>query len=482
MKKRLVFFVGCLLLLSGVMVTAWVGAEEDSEWLLEVGEAYGGLASYGKTNEDCWFVAEQGVYVCPIPLPNVLPVPDPAKHALALERLMETGLLLVVDTTNVRVMAFDPLTGDLLDENFIPSDPTNLDLPYNAIYNPNSETILVNSYGDDLIQEYDLAGNFVGSFAPAGGPNTAQLDTPRGIAWRENGNLLVAAKLLPSIDTVIEFDRNGNYLGLFVADGAGGLDSPYDLYGRDADWLVSGAFSDAVHRYDLNGAYLDDFAAVDGFPEQIAEAANGNVLVANFSGGQRGVVEFDPAGNLIAVHDALGAGTRGVYELPNGNLLVTSGTGTGGVYEIDRAGTLVDTKFTGSITPRHIEFMPAPANLTMTMTVGLDPAGCATSDTLTVTGTTDVTYCYTISNTGASTLTTHDLADSQLGDILADFAFSLVPGNTTFVTVTTAIDATITSTATWTATTTFGSTAMASDSATVTVEPIQRFLPILSKP
>jgi len=46
-------------------------------------------------------------------------------------------------------------------------------------------------------------------------------------------------------------------------------------------------------------------------------------------------------------------GNRGVYELPNGNILTTNGTG---VYEISRAGTLVDTKITG-VNAQYIELV-----------------------------------------------------------------------------------------------------------------------------
>lgn len=469
----------------------WVQAQEDAEWLLDMGELYGGVASYEKENADCWYVDEHSVYVCPIPVPNPLPVANPTARTRAVERLMEVGLLLIVDNTNMRVMAFDPITGDLLDENFIPPDPDNLDLPYNAIYYEGGESIIVNSYGDDLIQEYDLAGNYLGWFAPIAGVNTDILDTPRGLAWLDETKFVVASVLnSPVRDVVVEFEINGIYLGDLVTDGLGGLDSPYDVYVRENDLLVSGAVSDAVHRYDLDGMYLGDFAAIDGFPSQIAEAANGNILVANQNGLQQGVVELDPMGNLVAVYDVLDDRVRGVYELPNGNLLVTSGTavvGEGRVSEIDRAGVVVDTKLMDSmVTPRHIEFMSVSPSLAMTMTVGLTPAGCATTDTLTLTEPTDITYCYQVTNTGDLTLQTHDLEDSELGTLLDDFAFPLAPGETTLMTTTTTISATVTSTGIWTATTALDTTVSGTDTVTVTYDPppdpdpIELYLPIIS--
>ena len=63
-------------------------------------------------------------------------------------------------------------------------------------------------------------------------------------------------------------------------------------------------------------------------------------------------MEFTPAGGVVGIYDpaSLG-GYRGVYELPNGNLLVTNGAG---VHEIDRSGNLVETKISG-VSGRFIE-------------------------------------------------------------------------------------------------------------------------------
>ena len=114
--------------------------------------------------------------------------------------------------------------------------------------------------------------------------------------------------------------------------------------------------SNRVYRYDPFGVFLNVFAQVPTFPEQVDEAANGNILVANFSPGSGdGVWEFLPNGTFVARYDPAGVGgNRGVYELPNGNILTTNGTG---VYEISRAGTLVATKISG-VSARFIEYAP----------------------------------------------------------------------------------------------------------------------------
>ncbi len=280
--------------------------------------------------------------------------PDPAARARAKRALLATGLLLVPDSTNDRVMALDPLTGNVIDPDFVPSNSV-VGTGVHAILNAAGDRILLSDQTGDVVHQFDLDGNYIGVFAPAGGANTAIMDNIRGIALRPNGNLLVTVASGANADAVAEFDAGGTYLGNFVANAAGGLDSPFDVYGRSGDWLVSAIDSDAVHRYDLTGAFIANLTSINTFPEQVAEAANGNVLVANFSpSAEEGVLEFTSAGVFVGRYDPAGlGGYRGVYELGNGNILTTTGAG---VHEIDRGGNLVETKISG-ISGRFIEYV-----------------------------------------------------------------------------------------------------------------------------
>lgn len=95
---------------------------------------------------------------------------------------------------------------------------------------------------------------------------------------------------------------------------------------------------------------------------------------------------------------------------------------------------------------------------------------CGTTDVITVTWNTSVTFCYTATNTGSLTLTTHTLTDTLLGPILIDFAAELPPGASHSVTVT--WDAPnswgpLENCAVWTAGDPAGLTAQAEDCATV---------------
>lgn len=283
------------------------------------------------------------------------PVPDAQARAAARGMLPVAGLLLIPESTNDRVMAFDPETGNLIDPDFIPADPDNLSTPIQAVRSADGLSFLVSDQIDDLVQQYDADGNYVGVFAPAGGVDNAILDNIRGIAIDpNNGHVLVSVGGGANADAIAEFDTAGNYLGNRVANGSGGLASPFDVLVDGSLLQVPGINSDAVHTYQINGTYVSDLAAIDNFPEQIFGLASGGYLVANFGGTQQGVVELDSAGAVVGVYNpaSLG-GYRGVYELPNGNILTTNG---GGVHEIDRAGNLVETKI-DSVSARFITFV-----------------------------------------------------------------------------------------------------------------------------
>lgn len=319
-----------------------------------IGEETGLIAATTPVSEACIFDNVYQVYLCPEPAPAAVHHRDPAARARAMTLLATTGLLLIPDSNLDRVMAFDALTGDLVDADFIPSDPTNLTTPINAILSASGNTILVSDQVRDVVQEYGLDGSYIGVFAPAGGVDTSILDNIRGIALRPNGNLLVTVAMGANAYAVAEFDAAGNYLGNFVDNGEGGLVSPFEVYGRTGDWLVSGFASAAVHRYNLNsGTYIADLAPVNNSPEQITEAANGNVLIGNFVGTQEGVVELTATGDVVDVYNPVAAGgnNRGVYELPNGNILTTN---IFGVHEIDRSGNLIETKLS-DVNARFIE-------------------------------------------------------------------------------------------------------------------------------
>jgi hypothetical protein len=250
----------------------------------------------------------------------------------------DTKLLLIPDWTNDNVSSFDPITGDLVNVNYIPSDPVNLASPKHALLNP-AGFVGVSDQITDLVQKYDTTGTYLGIFAPAGGVNNAILDNIRGHGYRPNGNLVVTVGSGGNQNGVPEFDNGGNYLGNFIAIGAGGLSSPFSILFRTSDVLVTGSSSDAAHRYDLSGNYIDNLITGVNFPQHIIELPNGNLALAVFST-PSGLGIYTPSGNQLHFFTAV-TGLRSVYLLPGGTYLVTNAAG---VHEIDStSGSLIRT-------------------------------------------------------------------------------------------------------------------------------------------
>jgi hypothetical protein len=103
-----------------------------------------------------------------------------------------------------------------------------------------------------------------------------------------------------------------------------------------------------------------------------------------------------------------------------------------------------------------IPFQPAGV---LSKTVGLDPNICAAGDTITFPagdGGADVTYCYTLTNSGDVSLTVHNLVDNRLGNVLANQPYDLAPEASFFLTQTVHLTQTTVNTATWQAFTASG--------------------------
>ncbi|MBX2991148.1 MAG: T9SS type A sorting domain-containing protein [Bacteroidetes bacterium] len=264
-----------------------------------------------------------------------------SKKAYSRNMLLNGRMLLVPEWSSDKVMAFDPMTGDLVDTAFVRSNPGALASPKEAQLTPR-RTITVSDQIRDLVQEFDTGGVYISHFAPAGGVNTAILDNIRGHAYRANGNLIVCVASGANQNSIAEFDSAGNYLGRFVQPSSNGPNGPFSILIRSNDILITGSNSPVgVTRLDLNGTYIAQWAAITSFPQQIIQLADGNVAVANFQGAaQTGIRIYNPNGTLLRLLSGV-TGNRGVYQLGNGNFLTTNAAG---IHEIDSAnGGLVRT-------------------------------------------------------------------------------------------------------------------------------------------
>ncbi|MFU8771723.1 MAG: hypothetical protein ACNA8H_04795 [Anaerolineales bacterium] len=421
--------------------------ESQSERLHLISEMTGLRAVDNPISAECSFDPGYQVYLCEEPGRSAVLNPDPEARAQALQMMSTSGVLLIPDSTNKRIMVFDPASGDLIDPDFILLEDEPTGTIIHAILGPEGDSLLISDQTRDVVHQYDLEGNYLGIFAPAGGADTDILDNIRGISLRPNGHLLVTTSAGGNAHAIAEFDTQGEFLGNFIDNGSGGLDSPFDVYGRvETDWLVSSINSNQVLQYEWDtGDPIGEFAPISSFPQQILQIENTNVLVGNFSGTQ-GVYEFMADGTLVDIYNPAGVSNyRGVYELLNGNILTTT---SGGVFEINRDGELVETKYSGQ--SRFIEFVQLPG-ISLNKTVGLEEGVCADTDEIVVPAGSLVTYCFEVTNTWDITLELHDLVDDQLGVILDEFPFSLVPGASIFVTQSAEIWEDTTNTATWTA-------------------------------
>lgn len=236
---------------------------------------------------------------------------------------LAASLVLVPESTTDAVMAFDALTGDLVTMTFVPSDPTNLSTPIEALLT-SAATLLVSDQITDKITEYDTTGAFIRVLF---GGDVAILDNCRGIEERPGTNSVVATiGSGTNQDAIPEFDlTTGAYLGNFIAPNATVMDSPFDIIFRATDCLVTASTSNDVTRYDLSGNYLDDFVASIAFPEQIHETSTGDIIVAGFST-PSGLYVYDLNGVQKSFFGGV-TGLRGAYKLGSGNYLITNGSG-----------------------------------------------------------------------------------------------------------------------------------------------------------
>jgi uncharacterized repeat protein (TIGR01451 family) len=109
---------------------------------------------------------------------------------------------------------------------------------------------------------------------------------------------------------------------------------------------------------------------------------------------------------------------------------------------------LVWEGLTGSATATTNVLYP---EISLAKTVGTEAGVCATTDQILVLQGTTVYYCYTVTNTGTATFSTHDLVDDVLGELLTGEPIALAPGDTAEFIASAVITSDTTNTATWTA-------------------------------
>lgn len=273
---------------------------------------------------------------------------DCAVESPARAMLSRTGILLAAGSIDGNVAAYDARNGQLIDPEFLPSSITG-GIPDAMVFDPTRRRLLYLLHGDRIIQlSLDTFERKV--FAPSLGNEKVFFDAAQDLKVLPDGHVLVTSDAGPNADAVAEFDADGFFLRNRISNGTGGLQAPKSLLLKDGDLFVSDSALNAVLRYDLaTGGFLGTFSDADSFPLGMANTAAGSILVAINSGPQRGILELASSGRAIRdLSPADVSFCRAVFELLDGNILLTAGRG---VIEIDREGKVVanrDRRFLSS--------------------------------------------------------------------------------------------------------------------------------------
>ena len=241
------------------------------------------------------------------------------------------ALLLIPNSSDDVVVAFDAFDGSLVDAAFI--DLTGLDAGTPKHATPVGDEIWVSDQIRDRIDRFTVDGDFIGTIGgqvPGGG-----LDNIRGITviggevWVSNdgtnndapGESIV--RIDPGSATII-----GNYPL---------TSSPWFTLQFGIGNLVSysGSSDTRIDQFDDAGVFLGTFLGTGelNFIQQLSVTSNDTVLAAAFStqstsGRAPGVYEIDASGDILGVVAGTeSSGPRAAWELGNGNIIWTNGAG-----------------------------------------------------------------------------------------------------------------------------------------------------------
>ncbi|GAB4385672.1 MAG: hypothetical protein Kow0022_12500 [Phycisphaerales bacterium] len=233
--------------------------------------------------------------------------------------------IMMPDSTNNRVVLFDPFDGSVVNSNYF---GTFGGTTVHAMQVGNE--IWISEQIGDRISRFSLTGTSLGSIS-GGLDNIRGMELARDTVYVTNAGTGNGA---PG-SAIVMFDMSGNSLGSFGTSST--VPSPFGILRRGDTILVSGSSGgDDIHEFFLDGSDVGTF--YDGslsFFEQMSFASNGDILAAVFSSGV--IARFDAGGNLLSTFTAGGA--RGVMELGNGNIMWTNSAGAH-IYDVN---TGVDT-------------------------------------------------------------------------------------------------------------------------------------------
>ena len=217
--------------------------------------------------------------------------------------------------------------------------------------------VYVSSVLDSTIKEYTEDGTYVGNFIE---PFAGGLNRPQSLIFMNDGTAITTGFLNSQIK---QYDGE---TGAFIGNFSSGYSLTFPTRMRiGTDNLIYVLQNDAtinkVVRFDLNGNFVDEFTSV-GIPGAVGMDWDdaGNLYVASFGGAVDGFVQkFDPSGNDLGVFidSTILQGPTSIWFNNNGDLLVMDWA-DGIVRRFDSNGQYIDDFITGLMNPEGFAFLP----------------------------------------------------------------------------------------------------------------------------
>jgi hypothetical protein len=336
-----------------------------------------------------------------------------------LDSLPSRDVLLIPNTTSDYVGIYDPYDGTFL--GIFVSGTEYFFTTVNATQGPDGN-IYVSDQIQDAVHMFDRQGNYLGDYANS----SDGLDNIRGIEFRDDGHLFICTYA----QGILEFSAPHTQVGVFIPTNQ----SQWDIkFLDDGTALVSSSGTNNVIHYNADGS-PGSTLYYTRFPEQINPDIADFTSYLNTSMTADSVRDFNTDGSINEV--TILDGSRGVFRLGNGNLLITNSTG---VYEVE-PGTnhIIETENTDgnyfielcTYTPQGND--PAEIDLSETAFVDTVEQGSSVNESLIIRNLGDMTLYYGIHTDSAWITVTSDtgaVPGSQSDTVTVTFsAASLAPG------------------------------------------------------
>ncbi|MFO0842678.1 MAG: NHL repeat-containing protein [Gemmataceae bacterium] len=190
------------------------------------------------------------------------------------------------------IYRYSGTTGAFLNT-FVSAGSGGLNVPKGIVFGSDGNLYVSSRDSNSILRYQGPSGPAPGSPLPAAGQPGATLvatasgglATPHDLVFGPDGTLAVASTGTNA--AVLRFDRaTGSFLGALVAPGTGGLVNPRGLaFDPEGRLYVADPPSNAVHRYDSQGQYLDDPVVGTGTtllgPVGITFDAQGALLISS---------------------------------------------------------------------------------------------------------------------------------------------------------------------------------------------------------